>query len=305
MIVRYIFDMKIIRTVKRICGGIIRGSFRGIFRFLRRRKFLSVLLLLSCLLVYSMVEPHMVSIDTLRFSHPDIPKVFDGFKIAFISDIHAGKYYSRTRLEGLVQRINEIAPDLVLLGGDFVHGDSESIPWCFAALSGLEAPSGVMGVLGNHDNWAGGALVKKAMRDNGIFVLDNTSVWVYRQDDRIKIGGVADLQTDFQDLKETTADLETGDFALLVSHNPDFADTLTNDKIDLMLSGHTHGGQLTFFGLYAPVLPTASGQKYRSGLVRAEHTSVYISRGIGTITPPLRFFAPPEISVIVLQTEEN
>jgi len=278
----------------------IKNAVLGFFRFIRRRKFLSVLLLLSCLLFYSMVEPHMVSIDNIRFSHPDIPAAFDGFKIAFISDIHAGKYYSRTRLEELVNRINGLTPDLVLLGGDFVQGDSEVIPWCFVALAGLKAEYGVMGVLGNHDNWAGAPLVKKAMRDNGITILDNTSLWLSRHGARIKLGGVGDLQTDYQDIKKTTQDIVKQDFCLLVSHNPDYADMLTNNKIDLMLSGHTHGGQLTFFGLYAPILPTTSGQKYRSGLVRTEHTCVYITRGVGTITPPLRFFAPPEVSLIVL-----
>jgi uncharacterized protein len=91
------------------------------------------------------------------------------------------------------------------------------------------------------------------------------------------------------------------DFVILVSHNPDYAEELPPGAVDLTLSGHTHGGQITFFGLWAPYLPSDYGQRYRTGLVETENTTVIVSNGIGTIFPPIRFFAPPQIVEITLE----
>ncbi|MGB9594408.1 MAG: metallophosphoesterase, partial [Anaerolineae bacterium] len=91
------------------------------------------------------------------------------------------------------------------------------------------------------------------------------------------------------------------DFVILLSHNPDYAERLITRDIDLMLSGHTHGGQVTLFGLWAAAVPSAYGQKYRGGFVRTEHTLVYVTTGVGTITPPVRFWARPEVVLITLE----
>ena len=88
---------------------------------------------------------------------------------------------------------------------------------------------------------------------------------------------------------------------ILLSHHPDYADTLTTGLVDLVLSGHNHGGQVTLFGLWAPLLPSSNGQKYRTGTVHTGLTTVVISNGVGTVTPPLRFCARPEIILIRLE----
>ena len=110
-----------------------------------------------------------------------------------------------------------------------------------------------------------------------------------------------DLWEGTQDLEATTQDALADDFVILVSHNPDYAEHMDTDRVDLVLNGHTHGGQVTFFGLWAPFVPSEFGQKYRSGVVQTGSTIVVISNGIGTITPPVRFFARPEIVLVVLE----
>ncbi len=118
---------------------------------------------------------------------------------------------------------------------------------------------------------------------------------------RIKIGGVGDMWFDKQYLDSTIFDVEEEDFVILVSHNPDFAEKLKTNKVDLILSGHTHGGQISFFGQWSPIIPSKYGQKYRTGVVKTDNTTVIISNGVGTIAPPTRFFVRPQINVITLK----
>ncbi|MGQ9779848.1 MAG: metallophosphoesterase [Bacillota bacterium] len=255
------------------------------------------------LLVYVHVEPFWIAEKTVRIADTDVPAGFDGTRIVFISDIHHGPYFSRQRLKRLVQRINALKPDLILLGGDYIHRSPRFIRPCFAELAHLEAPLGVYGVLGNHDHWAGAAASREAMVNAGIRLLDNRGYWIFRGDQRIRIGGVGDFRTDTQDLRPVLSGVRADDFTILVSHNPDFVEEIGPfaDRIDLVLSGHTHGGQVTFFGLWAPLVPSKYGQKYRTGIIDVAGMKVIVSNGIGTITPPVRFFARPQIVVVVLK----
>jgi predicted MPP superfamily phosphohydrolase len=261
---------------------------------------LLTLLTFICL-VDVLAETRTVRVREFVIASPDVPPAFDGFRIAFISDIHHGPYLSRERVAALVAQVNSIAPDLVLMGGDYIHQGGNYIDSCFDELGKLKASAGVCGVLGNHDHWDGARQAWAAMRKNGIGILDNAGFWLRRGQDKIRIGGVGDLWTDRQVLATAIGAAADKDFVILVSHNPDYAESLHTKKIDLMLSGHTHGGQVTLFGLFAPILPTITGQKYRSGEVDVPDMKVIVSNGTGTITPPVRFFAPAEIVVVRLK----
>ena len=131
--------------------------------------------------------------------------------------------------------------------------------------------------------------------------INNRAVWVERDGQRFKIGGVDDLWEGVQRIEPTVEDVSEDDLVLLVSHNPDYVEQMGTNKIDLVLSGHTHGGQVTLFGRWAPFVPSQYGQTYRSGLVDRGFTRVLISNGIGTITPPVRLFCRPEIVLLRLQ----
>lgn len=266
------------------------------------KRFIQWSFLIAVLLgVYVFLEPFFLEEKYIDIRNPDIPPQFHDTRIVFLSDIHHGPYYSRARLGKLVNRVNRLKPDIILLGGDYVHRSSSYIEPCFTELKKLEASLGVFGVLGNHDHWEDGALTGQCMESAGIHLIDNTAYWLEKNGERIKIGGVGDYLEDIQEIEPTIADVKNEDFVVLVTHNPDYAEDIRTDKIDLVFAGHTHGGQVTFLGLWAPLLPSNYGQKYRTGIIEAVDAKVIVSNGIGTITPPVRFFARPQIIVAYLR----
>jgi len=273
---------------------------------LPRNKTIVVFLILSGLifLSYCFFESRWIKITEIEIKSADVPDSFNGSKIVFISDIHRGPFLSSERLSGIADRINEIRPEVIILGGDYVHYQFKYIEPVFKEFGKLRAGLGVYAVLGNHDHYAGADFTRKMMVKYGISNIDNQSLWVKKGNDSIKIGGVGDLWEDIQLPENTLKGLKTSNFAILVSHQPDYIEKMSTDLIDLTLSGHTHGGQITFFGLWAPILPSLYGQKYRYGLIDSGKMKSYISSGIGAVDLPLRFFCRPEIVVIRLKKTE-
>ena len=254
----------------------------------------------SAFIVYCHLETRWIKTKRIDLSFSDIPQSFIGKRIVFVTDIHHGPFFSIERVQKLVERINELEADYIFMGGDYVHREKKYIIPVFEEINKLNAKQGIYGVLGNHDHWESAELTRQMMNKNGIKICDNKSYWDKIGNNSIKIGGVGDLWEDTQQLEKTTYDLKESDFSILITHNPDYIENMPKNLIDLTLSGHTHGGQVTFFGIWAPILPSEYGEKYRYGLKNFEGMQAYISSGIGTITPPLRFFARPEIVLITL-----
>ena len=256
-------------------------------------------------LVYGLIEPYWIENKETYFINDKIPRSFENFKIIFISDIHHGIVYSKKRLKTLVNQINALNPDLILLGGDYID-QQKYIQSCFDELKNLYAKHGVYGVLGNHDHSVGATMVVDAMNEAGITCIDNKSFWLTNGSNKIKVGGVGDYWNDIQDLHATIKDTRSDDFVILLSHNPGYVEEIKTDKIDLVLSGHTHGGQATIFGLWAPFIPSKFGQKYRTGLIKTPYTEALVSNGIGNVgCIPIRFFARPQINIIYLKRKNN
>lgn len=283
------------------------------FRRSRRRRWLLALIALFVVIIaitgYGFAETYRIEVKEYTFADPDLPVAFEGTRIVFVTDIHRGLFFSQDRVRSLVERVNALEPDLVLLGGDYVFGSTDYAASCFGELARLEAELGRYAVLGNHDygNYKDGengpALVIDAAQDAGIILLRDQGVWIEEDGERMRIAGVTDYEVDRPSLAPALEDAEEGDFVLLISHNPDFAETLPAGAVDLVVAGHTHGGQVTLFGLWAPYLPSEYGQKYRTGLVETEVTTVIVSNGIGTSTiPPVRLLARPQIVVITLES---
>ena len=249
------------------------------------------------------LETLWVKTTEFDFVSAQIPEEFDNLKIVFVSDIHHGPFSSIERVSELVNKINEINPEIVIFGGDYVHRGKKYIKPVFQELAKVNPKNAKFGVLGNHDYWDDAVQTAKSMKEANILNIENNSFTIKQGKDSIKIGGVGDLWENKQDLNATTHNISAGNFCILVSHNPDYNERLNTDKIDLMLSGHTHGGQVSFFGLWSPILPSDYGQKYRYGLIETEKRSIYISSGFGTVTAPVRFFMRPEIVVITLKRE--
>ena len=262
-----------------------------------------------------LVEPRLLLVREVTVTSPDLPPEFDGVRVAFLTDIHRGPAFSEERVREVVEKTNALAPDLVLLGGDYVSSDQSYIPSGIGPLVGLKARLGKFAVLGNHDYWYSAPKTRAALAGAGIEDVENRGEWVGApgkgrgesgpegpsHNPRIRIAGVGDLWEATQDLPAALADAKPGDFVILLSHNPDFAMRLPEGSVDLMLSGHTHGGQVTLFGLWAPVLPIEGGQRLRSGVIQQGATTIIVSRGIGLIAPHVRFCCPPEIVVVTLR----
>jgi predicted MPP superfamily phosphohydrolase len=266
-----------------------------------QRKLIYLAIVIIILAVYSLMEPYLTEDKVITVVNRDLPQQFADTKLILIADIHHGPFFTLSRLRKLVRKVNAQKPDLILLGGDYVDFSPKYIKPCFNELKNLQAPLGVFGVLGNHDHMQGAALIKRAMKEAGIVSLDNKAFWIDKAGGRIKLGGVGDYLTDAQDLRPTINDVRTDDFVILLTHNPDYCAALAPAKVDLVLSGHTHGGQVTLFGLWAPVIPSRCGQKFRTGVIELPNTKVIVSNGVGVSTLPLRFFARPQLVTVFLR----
>ena len=169
------------------------------------------------------------------------------------------------------------------------------------ALAGLRAPHGVAAVLGNHDHWESAPLLREAFAAHGISEWCNAGRWIERGGERVWFCGADDLWEGQPDLPRALEGVGADDCAVLLAHNPDFAERFRDRRVRLMLSGHTHGGQvrLPYFG--APIIPSIHGRKYEMGLVNGPVCPVYVTRGVGVIFPPVRFRCPPEVALLRLR----
>jgi hypothetical protein len=210
------------------------------------------------------------------------------YTIAFISDTHA---ISERRLNAVVDELNSRGIDMLLLGGDYSANGGKS---CMEILSRTETADGIFGVDGNHDNHT---LLFENMQANNIMPLSNAGVRIH---DGFFLAGVADIRRRAC-IKTAVSDATSDDFVLLVSHNPDISMQQFTTGVDLILSGHTHGGQITFFGLWAPALILVSdyGHMFKGGFADFhDGAQVYTSRGTGEYMP--RIFARPQVVILTL-----
>lgn len=251
---------------------------------------------------YGLFEAGWVKIDRQSLPLPRLPRTFDGLRVAFLTDLHHGPFTSLDYVAAVVRTTQALQPDLILLGGDYTHRDAKYVGPCFDVLGGLKAPLGVYGVLGNHDYYQGVELARDGMRSAGVRELTNSGVWLERGTSRFRLAGIDDLWSGSPDVAAAVGDAKPSDACLLVSHNPDVAERLRDDRVGLMLSGHTHGGQAVFPGFGAPFVPSWYGEKYLRGLVKAPVTNVYVSRGLGTLTGPMRIGSRPELTLITLRS---
>ena len=251
-------------------------------------------------LSYGFAEAGDVRVERVGVALPKLPKAFDGLRVAFLTDIHHGPYVGLGEVRGFVRTALALQPDLILLGGDYVLRDAKYIRPCFEVLASLKAPLGTYGVLGNHDHEHGADATREAMARAGIGDLSNSGTWLTRGTDRLRLAGVDDLWRGHPDVDKAIGDATPADACLLVSHNPDVAERMVDRRVGLMLSGHTHGGQVIAPGMTNPFIPSQYGDKYAHGLADAPSTRVYTSRGLGVTGLPVRYNCPPEITLLTL-----
>lgn len=239
----------------------------------------------------------MLTVREYRVKDKDLA----GIKIVYAADFHVGKKHT-ARLARVVDLINAQKADIVLLGGDFVKGHKEksTLPIELIAyeLSHIKSDYPVYTVLGNHDMWVGGDKIQKVLEKNGIKVLRNSNDFVNVKDKKIYIAGIEDLTTGFPNQNKAFENTEKP--VILLSHQPDIFPKAWEDA-NIILAGHTHGGQVVFPIIGALLVPSAYGQKFRSGYIEENNKKMIVTKGLGTSILPIRFNCKPEINVILFE----
>ena len=232
-----------------------------------------------------------------------LPADFAGVRIVHLSDIHHGLYMPLEQVERAVELANSLEPDLVALTGDFVTNSPNYVAPVAATLGKLRARRGVFAVLGNHDFRVGADWVTAALERNGIEVLRNRHVRLGSNGSSVVLAGVDDHGYGQADVRAALRGAQDVPCAVLLSHNPAVLPLAALHGVDLVLSGHTHGGQMDLprvrrfihrRGLRVPI-------RFRHGWDQVGDTQIYISRGIGTVVVPLRLRCPAEIPVLRLE----
>jgi predicted MPP superfamily phosphohydrolase len=245
----------------------------------------------------ALAEANSISIENIKIKLKRLPKELDGFRLVHLSDIHHSPFTSLEHITRVVEVSNRLKPDLFVLTGDYVSHESEYIAPVAEALAKLKAEHGIYACLGNHDHWTDAELVTHLFRGEGINLLINEGVRFEARGTRFWLAGVDDLMVGKTDVSAALRGSTEDEFKLLLAHNPQIVRRAARHNVDLMLSGHTHGGQVKLRDEEKRILPR---RKLSSGLHRRQNTQVYITRGIGTVVLPVRYQCPPEISVIEL-----
>jgi predicted MPP superfamily phosphohydrolase len=280
-------------------------------RFLKRAAATAGGVLIGGTGVYGIfLEPQSLALRRYRIPIRDLPPALDGLRIVQVSDTHLGPYVALPYLLGMVEQVNALRPDLIALTGDYVHRTPLSIVPGIGLLARLRPRMGMTAVLGNHDHWEGASACRREFARIGVPLIDNDRLFVTPrglQRDPPPLGGgfclagVGDLWEDRIDPARALRGVDDVMPRLLLSHNPDAAEEMGDDhRLDLILAGHTHGGQVALPVIGAPIVPSAFGQRYAGGLCAGPACPVLVSRGVGMAVLPLRLGVPPEIVELTL-----
>lgn len=261
------------------------------------------------------VEPKRLVVERFLLGLEKLPPQLDGLTIAFLSDFHLlPNGFGVDLAERAVLFANEFNPDIVLLGGDLVHWCS-AVPHLIPVLRRVKSQHGVFAVLGNHDHhcswrfknpssWGGKPFSidewRKALEQANVHLLVNEATKLSINGASFWIVGVDDPYSGRDDLQRGLKDVPDDAFVLLISHSPDIVDDPHIARVDLVFSGHTHGGQIVFPLLGPFLAPCRDKYKRAQGLKKIGKTWLYVSRGVSAGLP-IRFRCPPEVTVIKLK----
>jgi uncharacterized protein len=249
-----------------------------------------------------LVEPRWLEVTRTRIHRRGLHPSLEGFRIALLTDLHAGGGTPLSVVRRACRAAVAERPHLIAITGDLAHDDAPGFRAVLGALTCLRAPHGVYAVPGNHDHVVGIERWRRDVRAHpGITDLTNRAVVLEVGGARLCVAGVDDLSLGDPSL-EALPPPEARDFTLLLAHDPDQAERARRgyDAVDLIVSGHTHGGQVRLPFMGALRNPAERDDLYEEGLRRRPWTQVYVSRGVGTVHLPVRFLCRPEVAVLEL-----
>jgi len=250
-------------------------------------------------------EPNLLAVERHEIALRRLPRELDGLRVVQLSDIHNGPFTAPGQIERAVEVANSLEPDIIALTGDYVSHEREYAAPCAELMGRLRARCGVFAILGNHDHWTDAALITDLFRAEGITVLVNEGMRFEhpeRPGAAFWLAGVDDTMVGLEDLPLALAGSRADELKLLLAHNPVILRRAARAGVDLVLSGHTHGGQVTWRSERS-----ASGRVRRRilrGLGRRGETQIYVTRGLGTVVLPVRYGCLPEVSLLTLRRTE-
>ena len=252
-------------------------------------------IILIVLLFWSiLIEPNLLTVKKYKIVNQDL----SGFRIIFVSDFHLKSGVSH-RLDRLVAKIKEQKPDILLLGGDFFEDtqneDISVIDSVIASLGSLKPTYGVFAVLGNHEWLVSRNKAKNLFKKHGVVLLSDENKCLSISNKKLCVVGLEDILFQNVDISKAMRGVEKT--VILLSHSPDVFGDIPNN-VDLVLAGHTHGGQVNIPFVGRPIVPSAFGDKYAYGLIEEDGKKMIVTSGIGTSILPIRFNCPPEIVVV-------
>ena len=257
-----------------------------------------------------------------------LPKEFDHYRIGFLSDIHLGRCMSEDFVESCFRTIATAQIDIMILGGDYVwipespvalavarnrssllknlspaDLNHRAFSWLTSLCDSLKIPDGVIAVLGNHDRWTHPTAAVEAFHNSKINLLRNSDAVVTRGNSILRVVGVEDYLTGFP-MVPTLPDRREKEARVLISHNPDYVSDNGATGFELVLCGHTHGGQIRipWLGKYGALVVNAADKRFLAGAVQLGDSTVYTSRGVGVVEIPYRINCRPEINVFMLKS---
>ena len=234
----------------------------------------------------------------------DLPPSFEGFRAVFLTDTHYASRFSSRTLRRLRALLLELKPDALLLGGDYQEGCQYVQP-LFENIMACQPQAGAYAVLGNNDYERCTDLIVQTMRDNDIRLVENDTASIRRGSDRIVVAGAHNVFRRRETEPSPTLALSPSDFVILLTHTPDYVEDQDISNTDLALAGHTHGGQVTIFGFYAPATGSHYGSRFLKGLRKnTAGQPVIISKGIGTSRYAVRLFAPSEVVLLTFHSRK-
>ena len=251
---------------------------------------------------HALAEADSLTVERVRIKLKRLPKNLEGFRIVHLSDIHHSPFTSLEHISRAVEIANELQPDMFVLTGDFVSHEAGYAEPMAEVMGKLKSEFGTFACLGNHDHRTDPTLITDNLRAANIRVLINEGFRLRARNAAFWLCGVDDYLNGKPDLRAALRGSFPDEMKLLLAHNPKSIYGAARANVDLMLSGHTHGGQIRLRVEEKKILPR---RKSASGLYRRKETHMYITRGIGTVVLPVRFGCPPEISLLELHSNNS
>lgn len=277
--------------------------------------FLGISLIVVGIILFGVWQNNDITITQINYTNDKVPEEFNGYRIAQISDLH-NKEFGKNQ-KNLLKKIRLISPDIIIVTGDLIDRRKYNLDTAMVFINEAIKVAPIYYVSGNHEAWSGDYKnISNKLLNSGVEILDDNKVTLTKGQETIEILGLSDPdfltynymeRTKVSELEKQLTYLSDGAiFQILLSHRPELFDIYANEKIDIIFSGHAHGGQFRIPFIGGVVAPDQGlFPKYTSGVYKQNQSTLIVSRGLGNSIIPIRIFNRPEIVVVTLQDEKH